>query len=122
MREICQSGSEGGARFNPSFLPLSMAERRLQPASLLGVGVVCVFPRLLFCWFRCLRIVSKPTSVFNAMRNISTLVLGGLLAATSLLAADAKEDGPAAGPTGNFVPEPGFKSLFNGRDLSGWAG
>ncbi len=24
MREIRQSGSEGGARFNPSFLPLSL--------------------------------------------------------------------------------------------------
>ena len=39
--------------------------------------------------------------------------------------ADAKEiiDALAAGKTPNvFVPEPGFKSLFNGRDLTGWVG
>ena len=28
MREIRQSGSEGGARFNPSFLPLSLLHTR----------------------------------------------------------------------------------------------
>lgn len=41
------------------------------------------------------------------------------------LPADAKEivDALAAGRTPNvFVPEPGFKSLFNGHDLTGWAG
>jgi putative heme-binding domain-containing protein len=39
--------------------------------------------------------------------------------------ADAKDivDALAAGRTPNvFVPEPGFKSLFNGHDLTGWAG
>ena len=29
MREIRQSGSEGGARFNPSFLPLSESLKRI---------------------------------------------------------------------------------------------
>ncbi|HEV8543894.1 MAG TPA: hypothetical protein VGR78_16000, partial [Verrucomicrobiae bacterium] len=41
------------------------------------------------------------------------------------LAADAKEivDTLVAGGTPNvFVPEPGFKKLFNGHDLAGWAG
>ncbi|MBI1176494.1 DUF1080 domain-containing protein [bacterium] len=41
------------------------------------------------------------------------------------LAADAKEivDALVAGRTPNvFVPEPGFKKLFNGHDLTGWVG
>ena len=41
------------------------------------------------------------------------------------LPADAKEivDALVAGRTPNvFVPEPGFKKLFNGHDLTGWAG
>jgi putative heme-binding domain-containing protein len=69
-----------------------------------------------------LRIGSKAIHFFNAMRNISTLLLAALLATTPLLTADAKEEAPAAGATQNFVPEPGFKSLFNGHDLGGWAG
>ena len=41
------------------------------------------------------------------------------------LAPDAREivDALVAGRTPNvFVPEPGFKKLFNGQDLAGWAG
>jgi hypothetical protein len=33
MREIRQSGSEGGARFNPSFLPLSLLHTHLYVAA-----------------------------------------------------------------------------------------
>jgi hypothetical protein len=35
MREIRQSGSEGGARFNPSFLPLSIRCAPRAPISIL---------------------------------------------------------------------------------------
>ncbi len=43
------------------------------------------------------------------MRTIAALILASLLiAAGTAFAAD------------DFTPEPGFKSLFNGKDLSGW--
>ena len=41
------------------------------------------------------------------------------------LAPDAQEivDALVVGRTPDvFVPEPGFRKLFNGRDLTGWAG
>jgi putative heme-binding domain-containing protein len=60
----------------------------------------------------------------KVMRSTTTTITA--LGSTKVaVAADAKEivDALLAGTTPKvFVPEPGFKKLFNGRDLTGWAG
>lgn len=57
-------------------------------------------------------------------RTVATLISN--VGSTKVeLPADAKEivDALVAGRTPNvFVPEPGFQKLFNGQDLTGWAG
>jgi putative heme-binding domain-containing protein len=58
-------------------------------------------------------------------RRTTTTIASGDGTANIAVSVDAKEivDALAAGRTPNvFVPEPGFKKLFNGRDLAGWAG
>ncbi|MBI3417154.1 MAG: DUF1080 domain-containing protein, partial [Verrucomicrobia bacterium] len=55
----------------------------------------------------------------------TTTIIAAIGATKVVLPADAKEivDAQVAGRTPNvFVPEPGFKKLFNGLDLTGWAG
>ncbi|MBI4659552.1 MAG: DUF1080 domain-containing protein [Verrucomicrobia bacterium] len=55
----------------------------------------------------------------------TTTTISGVGATLADTPADAKEivEALLAGRTPDvFVPEPGFKKLFNGRDLSGWAG
>ena len=55
----------------------------------------------------------------------TTTTISQVDSAKVALPADAREilDALVAGRTPNvFVPEPGFKKLFNGHDLTGWAG
>jgi hypothetical protein len=55
----------------------------------------------------------------------TTITITEIGAGKVVLPADAKEivDALVAGRTPNvFVPEPGFINLFNGHDLTGWAG
>jgi putative heme-binding domain-containing protein len=55
----------------------------------------------------------------------TTTIIANIGSTKVELPADAKEivDALIAGRTPNvFVPEPGFKKLFNGHDLTGWAG
>ena len=59
MREIRQSGSEGGARFNPSFLPLLLA-----------------FP---WCWNRCRNSSRSIRLVAGAIRSVAFPVRAKLI-------------------------------------------
>ena len=57
--------------------------------------------------------------------RVTTTTFSPVDSAQASLPKDAKEilDSLAAGRTPNvFVPEPGFKKLFNGHDLAGWEG
>jgi putative heme-binding domain-containing protein len=57
--------------------------------------------------------------------RVATTTISDVGAADVRLPADAKEivDALVEGRTPTvFVPDPGFKSLFNGHDLAGWAG
>jgi putative heme-binding domain-containing protein len=57
--------------------------------------------------------------------RITTTTITDVSSTKVEVAADAKDivDALLAGTTPKvFVPEPGFKKLFNGRDLTGWAG
>jgi putative heme-binding domain-containing protein len=63
----------------------------------------------------------------NAVRldRVTTTTITGIGTTKVELPPDAKEivDAQLAGRSPKvFVPEPGFKKLFNGRDLTGWAG
>ena len=61
----------------------------------------------------------------RVMDRVTTTTVSGLGATEIDLDADTAEilDALSSGRAPNvFVPEPGFQKLFNGRDLTGWAG
>jgi hypothetical protein len=54
--------------------------------------------------------IPSPSSLTMKLRHLLPLLAIGLLSSTATTTAQAED----------FTPEPGFVSLFNGKDLSGW--